>query len=98
MQNQKNMAQNRITSLFHIQYPIIRGGMAWCSGWRLASAVSNAGGLGLIGAGSMHPGAEGVQIGTRFALTTESSANEAFKKRCLALNEGETISLFILFR
>lgn len=228
MQNQKNMAQNRITSLFHIQYPIIQGGMAWCSGWRLASAVSNAGGLGLIGAGSMHPeivkehiqkckiatnkpfgvniplmypqveeimqivieekvpivftsagnpmtwtsklkshdiivahvvagskyakkcveagvdavvaegfeagghngreetttfvlvplvrkaidlpliaaggiatgegmvaafalGAEGVQIGTRFALTTESSANEAFKKRCLALNEGETI-------
>ncbi|MCW1736134.1 NAD(P)H-dependent flavin oxidoreductase [Anaerorudis cellulosivorans] len=222
------MAQNRITSLFHIQYPIIQGGMAWCSGWRLASAVSNAGGLGLIGAGSMHPeivkehiqkckiatnkpfgvniplmypqveeimqivieekvpivftsagnpmtwtsklkshdiivahvvagskyakkcveagvdavvaegfeagghngreetttfvlvplvrkaidlpliaaggiatgegmvaafalGAEGVQIGTRFALTTESSANEAFKKRCLALNEGETI-------
>jgi len=222
------MAQNRITSLFHIQYPIIQGGMAWCSGWRLASAVSNAGGLGLIGAGSMHPelvkehiqkckiatpkpfgvniplmypqveeimqivieekvpivftsagnpmtwtsklkshdiivahvvagskyarkcveagvdaivaegfeagghngreetttfvlvplvrkavdlpliaaggiatgegmaaafalGAEGVQIGTRFALTTESSAHEAFKRRCLSLNEGETV-------
>ncbi len=47
--------QNRITSLFNIQYPIIQGGMVWCSGWRLASAVSNAGGLGLIGAGSMHP-------------------------------------------
>lgn len=46
---------NRITSLFGIQYPIIQGGMVWCSGWRLASAVSNAGGLGLIGAGSMHP-------------------------------------------
>lgn len=222
------MVQNRITSLFHIQYPIIQGGMAWCSGWRLASAVSNAGGLGLIGAGSMHPeivkehiqkckiatnkpfgvniplmypqveeimqivieekvpivftsagnpmtwtsklkshdiivahvvggskyakkcveagvdaivaegfeagghngreetttfvliplvrkavdlpliaaggiatgegmaaafalGAEGVQIGTRFALTTESSANEAFKRRCLSLSEGETV-------
>ena len=46
---------NRITSLFGIRYPIIQGGMVWCSGWRLASAVSNAGGLGLLGAGSMHP-------------------------------------------
>lgn len=46
---------NRITSLLGIQYPIVQGGMVWCSGWRLASAVSNAGGLGLIGAGSMHP-------------------------------------------
>lgn len=46
---------NRITSLFGIKYPIIAGGMVWCSSWRLASAVSNAGGLGLIGAGSMHP-------------------------------------------
>ena len=46
---------NRICSLFGIRYPIISGGMVWCSGWELASAVSNAGGLGLIGAGSMHP-------------------------------------------
>lgn len=46
---------NRITTLFGIQYPIIQAGMVWCSGWRLASAVSNAGGLGLIGAGSMYP-------------------------------------------
>lgn len=46
---------NRICSLFGIEYPIIQGGMVWCSGWRLASAVSNAGGLGLLGAGSMHP-------------------------------------------
>ena len=45
--------QNRITQLFNIQYPIVQAGMVWCSGWRLASAVSNAGGLGLIGAGSM---------------------------------------------
>jgi len=45
----------RIKQLFNIQYPIIAGGMVWCSGWRLATAVSNAGGLGLIGAGSMHP-------------------------------------------
>lgn len=218
---------NRICSLFGIQYPIIQGGMVWCSGWRLAAAVSDAGGLGLLGAGSMHPetlkehirkckaatdkpfgvnipllypqieeimhlvaeegikivftsagnpktwtgwlkergitvvhvvssskfakkceeagvdavvaegfeagghngreetttlclipavrkatqlpliaaggigtgeamlavmalGAEGVQIGTRFALTEESSAHEAFKNRCLQLNEGDT--------
>ncbi|MDR1723497.1 MAG: nitronate monooxygenase [Tannerella sp.] len=46
---------NRICELFKIEYPIIQGGMVWCSGWRLASAVSNAGGLGLLGAGSMHP-------------------------------------------
>ncbi len=218
---------NRICSLLGIEYPIIQGGMVWCSGWRLAAAVSNAGGLGLLGAGSMHPetlkehirkckaatdkpfgvnipllypqieeimhlvaeegikivftsagnpktwtgwlkergitvvhvvssskfakkcedagvdavvaegfeagghngreetttlclipavrkatqlpliaaggigtgeamlavmalGAEGVQIGTRFALTEESSAHEAFKNRCLQLNEGDT--------
>lgn len=47
--------ENRITELFGIRYPVISGGMVWCSGWRLASAVSNAGGLGLLGAGSMHP-------------------------------------------
>ncbi|WBX75348.1 nitronate monooxygenase [Tenacibaculum ovolyticum] len=47
--------QNKITKLFNIQYPIIQGGMIWVSGWKLASAVSNAGGLGLIGAGSMYP-------------------------------------------
>ena len=46
---------NRICQLFQIKYPIIQGGMIWCSGWQLASAVSNAGGLGLIGAGSMYP-------------------------------------------
>lgn len=46
---------NRITELFKIQYPLVQAGMIWCSGWRLASAVSNAGGLGLIGAGSMYP-------------------------------------------
>lgn len=46
---------NRICELFQIKYPIIQGGMVWCSGWKLASAVSNYGGLGLIGAGSMYP-------------------------------------------
>ena len=47
--------QNRVTKLFNIEYPIIQAGMIWASGWRLASAVSNAGGLGIIGAGSMYP-------------------------------------------
>ena len=46
---------NRVSQLFHIKYPIIQAGMIWASGWRLASAVSNAGGLGLLGAGSMYP-------------------------------------------
>ncbi len=47
--------ENRITSLFKIKYPLIQAGMIWCSGWELASAVSNAGGLGIIGSGSMYP-------------------------------------------
>ncbi|MEY4703814.1 MAG: hypothetical protein RIR96_1711 [Bacteroidota bacterium] len=47
--------ENRITELFKIDYPIVQGGMIWASGWRLVSAVSNAGGLGLIGSGSMYP-------------------------------------------
>ncbi|VXB05608.1 NAD(P)H-dependent flavin oxidoreductase [Maribacter litoralis] len=47
--------QNRITELFKIEFPIVQGGMIWTSGWRLASAVSNSGGLGIIGAGSMYP-------------------------------------------
>src|SRR5690349_10684277 len=46
---------NRVTRLFGIQYPIVQAGMIWASGWKLASAVSEAGGLGLIGAGSMYP-------------------------------------------
>jgi enoyl-[acyl-carrier protein] reductase II len=49
------MFSNRITKLFNIDYPIIQAGMIWASGWRLASAVSNAGGLGIIGSGSMYP-------------------------------------------
>ena len=46
---------NKVTQLFDIKYPIIQAGMIWCSGWKLASAVSNSGGLGLIGSGSMYP-------------------------------------------
>ena len=49
------MSGQRISKLFNIQYPIIQAGMIWCSGWRLAAAVSNAGGLGVIGSGSMYP-------------------------------------------
>lgn len=51
----KLIMENKITALFKIKYPLIQGGMVWCSGWRLVSAVSNAGGLGLLGAGSMYP-------------------------------------------
>lgn len=47
--------QNRVCELFNIEFPVVQGGMIWCSGWELASAVSNAGGLGLIGSGSMYP-------------------------------------------
>ncbi|MBM3918128.1 MAG: nitronate monooxygenase [Sphingomonadales bacterium] len=49
------MSENRVCRLFNISYPIIQAGMIWCSGWELASAVSEAGGLGIIGAGSMYP-------------------------------------------
>ena len=60
----------RITSLFGIKYPIIQGGMVWCSGWKLASAVSNCGGLGLLGAGSMRPEILREHI-TKMKLTTQ---------------------------
>lgn len=49
------MSENRICQLFGIQYPVVQGGMVWCSGWRLAAAVSNNGGLGLLGAGACIP-------------------------------------------
>lgn len=65
--------QNRITKLFGIQYPIIQAGMIWNSGWRLASAVSNSGGLGLIGAGSMYP-----DILKEHILKCKSATNKPF--------------------
>ena len=55
MRQNESKSVKSITELFNIDYPIIQAGMVWCSGWRLASAVSRAGGLGLIGAGSMYP-------------------------------------------
>ncbi|MBI9068743.1 MAG: nitronate monooxygenase [Salinivirgaceae bacterium] len=63
--------QNRIIDLFEIKYPIIQGGMIWCSGWELASAVSNSGGLGLIGAGSMHPETLDIHIKKTKAATSK---------------------------
>jgi len=62
---------NSITQLFGIRYPIIQAGMIWCSGWKLASAVSNAGGLGLIGAGSMYPDVLRTHIQKCKAATTK---------------------------
>ncbi len=64
---------NKITQLFNIQYPIIQGGMIWNSGWKLASAVSNAGGLGLIGAGSMYP-----EIFREHIQKCKESTNQSF--------------------
>jgi len=67
---------NRICELFNIKYPIVQGGMVWCSGWKLASAVSNAGGLGLLGAGSMHPETlEGHIIKTKAATNKPFGVN-----------------------
>ena len=66
--------KNRITELFGIKYPIIQAGMVWCSGWELASAVSNAGGLGIIGSGSMYPDILKSQILKCQAATTQNFA------------------------
>ena len=66
-------AENRICRLFGIKYPVIQAGMVWCSGWELASAVSNAGGLGLIGAGSMYP-----HIFEEHLLKCKSATNKPF--------------------
>jgi enoyl-[acyl-carrier protein] reductase II len=63
--------QNRIIELFGTQYPIVQAGMVWCSGWRLASAVSNSGALGLLGAGSMYPEFLGEQIKKTKAATSQ---------------------------
>ena len=73
---------NRISTLLGIRYPIIQGGMVWCSGWRLASAVSNSGGLGLIGAGSMHASTHSKMSGCyRFAFRSEYSIDVSADRR-----------------
>ncbi|MFC0875385.1 NAD(P)H-dependent flavin oxidoreductase [Saccharicrinis sp. FJH2] len=65
--------RNRITELFKIKYPVIQAGMVWCSGWRLASAVANNGGLGILGAGSMYP-----DILKENILKTKAATNKPF--------------------
>lgn len=67
------MEENRITTLFGIEFPLIQAGMIWCSGWELAAAVSNAGGLGIIGAGSMYP-----EILEEHLLKCKSATNKPF--------------------
>jgi enoyl-[acyl-carrier protein] reductase II len=69
-----SFAANRICSLLHLSYPLIQAGMIWCSGWELASAVSNAGGLGVIGAGSMYPDVLKEQIKKCKAATSKPFA------------------------
>ena len=71
--------KNRITSLFNIEFPIIQAGMIWCSGWELASAVSNAGGLGIIGSGSMYPEILDDQIAKCKLATTKPFASPDFQ-------------------
>lgn len=68
------MGENRICELFNIDFPLIQAGMIWCSGWELASAVSNAGGLGIIGSGSMYPEILEQQIISCKAATTKPFA------------------------
>ncbi len=68
------MDKNRICELFNIDFPLIQAGMIWCSGWELASAVSNAGGLGIIGSGSMYPEILEQQIISCKAATTKPFA------------------------
>ena len=68
------MINNRVTKLFSIEFPLIQAGMIWCSGWELASAVSNAGGLGIIGAGSMYPEVLKAQIKKCKAVTNKPFA------------------------
>ena len=65
--------ENRITSLFKIKYPLVQAGMIWCSGWRLASSVSNAGGLGIIGSGSMYP-----EVLEEHILKCQAATNKPF--------------------
>ncbi len=77
----KTTMNERITTLFGIKYPIIQAGMVWCSGWKLASAVSNAGGLGIIGAGSMNP----------------SLLDEHLSKCNLATNKPYAVNLPLLY-
>lgn len=87
--------KNRVTELFQIQYPIIQAGMIWASGWKLASAVSNAGGLGLIGAGSMKP-----PVLEEHLIKCKSSTSQPFGVNLPLLYDGiqEQIDLIIKYQ
>ncbi len=87
--------ENRITSLFKIQYPIIQAGMIWCSGWKLASAVSNSGGLGIIGSGSMYP-----EILEEHLIKCKAATNKPFAVNLPMLypNIDEHIQLIIKYK
>jgi enoyl-[acyl-carrier protein] reductase II len=82
---------NRITGLFHIQYPVIQAGMIWCSGWELAAAVSNGGGLGLIGSGSMDPEELAIQV-----RNCKKATNNPFGVNIPLLYEGNEEKFRIL--
>jgi enoyl-[acyl-carrier protein] reductase II len=87
------MFSNRITTLFNIEYPIIQAGMVWTSGWRLASAVSNAGGLGLIGAGSMGP-----QLLDEHIIKCRAATNKPFGVNVPLLYKGVEEQIEIIIR
>jgi enoyl-[acyl-carrier protein] reductase II len=87
------MFPNRITGLFNIEYPIVQAGMIWASGWRLASAVSNAGGLGLIGAGSMNP-----QVLEEHIQKCKASTNKPFGVNLPLLYAGIDQQIEIIIR
>ena len=75
---------NRICELFNIKYPVIQAGMVWCSGWKLASAVSNCGGLGLIGSGSMHP-----ETLEEHILKAKNATSQTIWSKCSAALSGD---------
>jgi enoyl-[acyl-carrier protein] reductase II len=87
------MFSNRITKLFNIEYPIIQAGMVWTSGWRLASAVSNAGGLGMIGAGSMEP-----QVLEEHIKKCKTATNKPFGVNVPLLYSGVEKQIDIILR
>lgn len=85
------MQNNRLCKIFGTKYPIVQGGMIWCSGWRLASAVSNAGGLGLIGAGSMK-----LDVFKQHVAKCKAATNKPFGVNLPLNHEADTFMPFII--
>ena len=83
---------NRVTKLFKIKYPIIQGGMVWCSGWKLASSVSNSGGLGIIGSGSMRP----LVLKEHIKKCKEAGVNELIVVDFNCIQKTQKILIFVL--